>query len=248
MGTEVAQGRGVGLDVGAHPGDALLVQVVAVGEVPEGRVAGDQLAGAALRQAGAQLGVEGVEVAHEGGGVGAVVGGVRRVAPGEVLTEGRRHVGQAGRVEPEVRVRGAAVVVVVRVLLGALAGVLTAGGQGEAGGRGDVDGGVGGLAAHGLVDGRLEAGEVDDGLRPGHRPDRLGGQLEVVGLDARLGQRGDAHVVAADPLGSELEGVERGRDRHPPVVTGVGRRAPGQEQRRGDGEEGERLHDNDSHS
>ena len=68
----------------------------------------------------------------------------------------------------------AAVVVVARVLLGALAGVLTARGQGEAGGGGDVDGGVGGLAAHGLVDRRLEAGEVDDGLARAIDPTALG--------------------------------------------------------------------------
>ena len=83
VGAEVAQRRGVGLDVGAHPGDALLVQVVAVGEVAEGRVAGDQLAGAALRQAGAELGVE----ARRG----------RRRGPRRWRGSRRRWPGRAGR-------------------------------------------------------------------------------------------------------------------------------------------------------
>ena len=65
MGAEVAQRRGIRLDVGADPGDPLLVQVVALGEVAERRVTGDELAGAAPRQAGAELGVESLEVRNE---------------------------------------------------------------------------------------------------------------------------------------------------------------------------------------
>ncbi|HRD60718.1 MAG TPA: hypothetical protein PL137_07425 [Nocardioides sp.] len=57
----------------------------------------------------------------------------------------------------------------------------------------------------------------------------LDGQLEVVGLGARLREVGDRHVVAADPLGHEGERIERRRDRDPsPVRRVVGeRRAAG---------------------
>ncbi len=120
--------------------------------------------------------------------------------------------------------------------------------QREARRRRDVDRGIRRLGAHGRVDGRLEAREVDHGLRPRELTDGTRGQLEVVRLHPGLGQRGDPHVLAADPLGHELQRVERGRDRHPVVADRIGRGAPAQQQGCPGGEEDSGLHDNDSHS
>ena len=52
----------------------------------------------------------------------------------------------------------------------------------------DIDDGLGCLLLDGLVNGALEAREVDDRVRGGQGVDHLGGELEVVRLGAFRGQ------------------------------------------------------------
>ena len=82
--------------------------------------------------------------------------------------------------------------------------------QGEPGGH--VDGPVGGLLRDGLVDGRLEALDVQDEVGLGDLGDLRGAELEVVRLDARGRQDVTSTALAADLLGGVLQRVERGDD------------------------------------
>ncbi len=81
----------------------------------------------------------------------------------------------------------------------------------QRGGRGGVDLVLGAGVGDRLVDGGLQALEVDDRVGLLDRPDLLGGEFEVVRLDAGGGEVGDLHVLAAYPAGEELHRVE-GRD------------------------------------
>ena len=89
------------------------------------------------------------------------------------------------------------------------------------GGRGDVNDGLGGLLFDGLVYRALESREVDDGVRGSQRVNRLGGELQVVGLGAFGGQGGDGDVFAADLLSQVLQGVEGCHDGQGSVLAGT---------------------------
>ncbi len=91
--------------------------------------------------------------------------------------------------------------------LALLVRVRLAGEQGQAGG--DVDGPVGGLLRHGLVDGGLEALDVEDEVGGGDLGDLGGGELEVVRLDAGRGEGRDGHGVAADLRGRRTRAGRR---------------------------------------
>ncbi len=106
------------------------------------------------------------------------------------------------------RVAGGGRVVVPGRLLGALVEVVVDQ-RADGGGVDDV---LGAGLVDGLVDGGLEALEVQHrvGLLDGG--DLLGGELQVVRLDAGGGQVGDADVLAAYLRGEELHGVERRDD------------------------------------
>ena len=95
---------------------------------------------------------------------------------------------------------------------------------------------VGAGLVDGLVDGGLEAALVEHhaGVLEVRGLARL--ELEVVRLLAGLGQVDDVHVAAADPLGDELQGVERGDHLGPSACGGTAAAARGQ-QRRGDDEQ-----------
>ena len=82
--------------------------------------------------------------------------------------------------------------------------------QGERGGH--VDRVVGSLLGDGLVDGGLEALDVEDEVGLRDVGDLRGAQLQIVRLDARRGQGGDVGVGPADLLGGVLEWVEGGDD------------------------------------
>ena len=231
---------------GLRPANPRLVQVVPVGEVAERGVTGDHLAAAASGEAASEVGVEGVEVGHEGPRVGAVGGGVRRVAPREVVAQEGGDVREPAGVEPEVRVDPSS----------SCSACSAASSPSCPGSRGATSRAAGATStavsgACGAPRRRRPAGSPRGTRRSAPRPERshgLGGELEVMGLHAGLGQRGHPVGLAADPLGRELQRVERGRDRHPPVVARVVGRAPGQQQCRCcEGDEGG-LHDNDSHS
>ena len=152
------------------------------------------------------------------------------VSLGELVAHqggGLRH---AGGIQPEVRVRAHLVVVimalvVVLVSLGlaglgligglflVLGGVVRVGaGLNQLGRGGDVDDGLRGLLLDGLVNGALEAREIDHRVSGGQRVDHLGRELEVVRLGAVRGQGGNGDVLAADLLSQVLQGVERGHD------------------------------------
>ena len=76
----------------------------------------------------------------------------------------------------------------------------------------------------GFLDRWLEAptdGEHDVG--GADRLEVVGGELEIVGLDARRGQVRHRDAVAADPLGDEREGVEARDGAH--MLAGSVRRA-----------------------
>ena len=109
---------------------------------------------------------------------------------------------------------------------------------------GDVEDPALGVLVDRLVDGRLEAVLDHDQVGAGQGDGARERRLDVVRLDAGVGQAGDVHVLAADPLRDPGEGVEAGGHLRPPVV-GRRRRAP----REGDGEEqgGQPAHENHSH-
>ncbi len=143
--------------------------------------------------------------------------------------------------------------VIVRRLplaLGVLLGVLP--GRDQVGEPGGVDDTLRAVLREGLVDGRLEAAEVDGHVGLGQLGRLLHAELEVVRLLTRAGQVDHRDVVAADPLGQELQGVHRGHDRGRRVVRaggGVGTAGgEGQQQERddGDGEVSSEGHDNHS--
>ena len=156
------------------------------------------------------------------------------------------------RVEPEVRVEVALVVVaVVLVVLGLLAVLLVLlvlRERLEPDDGGGVEGRPGGVLRHGVVDAGLEPGLVHDevGVRDGGG--LLDVELEVVRLATGPGEQLDVGVVARHPLGHERERVERGRHDDLAVgaagVVGEGVAACGDQ--RETGEEGEPLHENDS--
>ena len=79
---------------------------------------------------------------------------------------------------------------------------------------GDVDNGLGGVQLNGLVDGRLEALEVNDSSCLGELLNLLIRQFEVVRLCSWRSQGFDVNQVAADLLGEVLERVEAGHDLH----------------------------------
>jgi hypothetical protein len=143
--------------------------------------------------------------------------------------------------------------VLVRALPGVVVAVVGAGDD-EVRGLRDVEGGIRGLGLHGIVDGRLEAGEVQDGLGLRQLGDGLRRELEVVRLGAGLGQRRHLDEVAADALRDELEGVEGGRDRHPVCSVGARRpigaavTTPGEHEGGGQDSNSKSLHDNHSQS
>ena len=105
------------------------------------------------------------------------------------------------------------------LLLGGVVGV--GAGLNQLGCGGDVDDGLGGLLLDGLVNGALEAREVDNRVRGGQGVDHLGGELEVVRLGAVRGQGGDGNVLATDLLSQVLQGVERGHDGQFAVLGGA---------------------------
>ena len=74
---------------------------------------------------------------------------------------------------------------------------------------GGVDDVVHPRVRHGAVDSRLQALLVEHDAGAGQAGALTHGQLEVVGLDARRCQRAHLEVVARDPLGDELQRVER---------------------------------------
>jgi hypothetical protein len=108
---------------------------------------------------------------------------------------------------------GSAVLVVGVVLLGGLALVGVAAGRGavllQLGEGAGVDGVLDARLLDGVVDGGLDALEVEDVVRFTELADLLRLELQVVRFDARLGEGGDGDAVAADLLGQELHGVER---------------------------------------
>ena len=149
------------------------------------------------------------------------------------------------------------VAVLVRVLLAGVLGMLVVGllGGTQVGHLGGVDHAcvaVRGGLSYGVVDRRLEVGEVDHDVGLGDVDGLLERDLEVVRLLAGGGERLDPGGVAGDPLGDERQRVER-RDHGGSVVVGGTRRAapgePGECGERGEGREGrqpEPSHENDS--
>ena len=83
--------------------------------------------------------------------------------------------------------------------------------------RTGVEGPAGRLLRDGLVHRGLEALEVDDEPGVADLADLAGVELDVVRLGAGLGQLGDGHRVAADPLAEELQRVEGGHHVEPAV-------------------------------
>ena len=79
---------------------------------------------------------------------------------------------------------------------------------------GDIDDGLGGVQLNGLVNGRLEALEVNDGSSLRELLNFLVRQLEVVRLCSRRSEGFDVNQIAADFLGEVLERVEAGHDLH----------------------------------
>ena len=90
-------------------------------------------------------------------------------------------------VQPEVRVLGSVVVA-----------CLTGGADRQVGQGSDVERGVGGLGADGIVHGRLETPEVDHDLGPAEVPDGARGELQVVRLRSGPGEVGD--VTCSPPI------------------------------------------------
>ena len=74
----------------------------------------------------------------------------------------------------------------------------------------------------GLLDGGVDRGLepllVDDQVGAADLRGLRGGELQVVRLRPGLGQVHDVRVVARDPLGDELERVERGHDLSEPLA------------------------------
>ena len=83
----------------------------------------------------------------------------------------------------------------------------------------------------------------DDEVGPGQRDGAREGRLDVVGLDARVGEAHDVDIGPADALGDPGQGVEAGRHLDAAVVGGQ-RRAPGQG--RDEEQDGQPTHENDS--
>jgi hypothetical protein len=111
---------------------------------------------------------------------------------------------------------------------------------------GDVEHGAVGVLLNGVVDGRLQAVLDDHQVGVGECGGAGEGRLDVVRLDAGVGEADDVHPVAADPLRDPGQGVEARGDVHQPVVGGVvGQRAAGGEGQ-DEEQEGETMHENDS--
>ena len=183
-----------------------------------------------------ELAVQGRQVGAQRRGAGGVVGGVVRVGLAEPLGELVADAGQPGRVEPDVRVLAAALLGVPLLALVVV----------PAGGRvqqrlhaGHVERPVAAVLRDGVVHRRLETLEVDDQLRVADLADLARVELQVVRLGAGLGQVGHPDRVAADPLGEELEGVERGHHVDP-LGVGAGGAAGGAAGPGAQGEEGGR--------
>ena len=164
-----------------------------------------------------------------------------RVERGEVGGHRVADLGEQGGVEPEVRVDVA--VVVLSESSSRLVAVLVAG-VAQVDHVGDVEHPALGVLLDGLVDGGLEAVLDDDEVGPGQRDGAREGRLDVVGLDARVGEAHDLDVGPADALGDPGQGVEAGRHPDPAVVCRQ-RRAPGQG--RDQEQDGQPTHENDSH-
>ena len=181
-----------------------------------------------------ELAVERLEVGTQRlrarGEVGGVVGVDLGQRGGHGVAEGRH----PERVEPEVRVEAAVdallvVVTVVRcvVVVGHVHEGL------EADDRRGVEHVTAGVLVDRVVDRRLQAALVHDEVGLGDQGRLLDRRLEVVRLLAGRRQVVDRDDVTADPVGDELERVERGRDLDAAAgVVGEGAAAAGDEERR----------------
>jgi len=86
----------------------------------------------------------------------------------------------------------------------------------------------------------LEAAQVHDEVGRLQVGDLARGELDVVRLGTRRGERLDVHAVAADGLGDHLERIERGEHLEPAVVGGLrALGAPGQREGERDGRDRE---------
>ena len=175
-----------------------------------------------------------LQLGLQGGPVRLVVGRVVGVDAGQLRDHGIGDRDHVQRVQPDVRVEAAVVmallgVLVVAVLVGGgvvrvIVGVLLGLGlqRHHAGGVEHV---LVAALGDGLVDRRLEALDVDDGVGVADRGDLARGELDVVRLRPGLGQAGDGTVLTRDALGDELQGIERRDDLQ---LTRLGRaRLPG---------------------
>ena len=236
---DLGQAGGGGGGLGVEAGDADLGQARAIREVSESGMCGHErldLAGRGLRDEGiAQRG----QFLGEGLRVGLVGVGVGGVGLGELIAHQGRGLRHTHGVQPEMRVRGHVVVVLVALvvvalglvglgLVGALflffGGVVgVSAGFNELSSGGDVNDGLGGLLLDRLVDCALEAREVHNRIRGGQGVDHLGGELEVVGFGAVGSQGGDGDVLAADLFGQVLQRVEGGHDGQGLVLGGATR-------------------------
>ena len=134
-----------------------------------------------------ELAVQAAELLDQGVGVLPVVGGVRRVGGGEFGADAGRDSGVPGRVEPQVRIAGG---VGVAVAVVGVVGVVVQVVVDERCGGGGVDHVPGTGLCDGLVDGGLQALEIEDGVGLLDRADLPGRQLQVVRLDAGRGELG----------------------------------------------------------
>lgn len=179
----------------------------------------------AVREALGEGGVEVGEVGDErvrGGGVGRGVVGVDVT---EGVGDGRGQRGEPLRVEPEVGIERVVVVLVV------LLGVVIRTGD-EVGDVGGVDHVLGVARVDGLVDGALEAGQVQDEVGLADGPNLSRGQLDVMRLGPGGRQRGDGDELAAHLLGDVLQRVE-GREHLHRAAPAALRLHPGVAGRRG---------------
>ncbi len=211
--------------LGGQPGDADLLEAVALGQVAERLVAGDEVGALAVGQALPRTRRRARRARlTERLGVGPVV---RRVLSGRrsarVSANAVDDLDQAGGVEPEVRVGDAGLVVVIVLVVRLLVGVLVLLRWCD---RSQLD--VASRASNRRR--RIDDGIVDRGLeaRRGRRrvgildrADVAGCQLQIVGLGTGLGQAGHLDPLATDLLGHPLERVERRNDPDPVTAWSV---------------------------